>query len=117
MPPYREDAMLFAVASTNGRDIDQHFGHAERFLIFDVNGTDVTQIDEKQIERYCSYDEDHPLRGHLLKAIAEALADCSVIVCARIGPAPQDEMSRLGFEVYCASGEIRPTLLELARLF
>jgi predicted Fe-Mo cluster-binding NifX family protein len=108
--------MLFAVASKDGRDINQHFGHAERFLIFEVSGTDVELVGEKAIERYCSYDEEHPLRGRLLRAIAEALDGCAAIVCARIGPAPQEELSRLGFEVYCASGEIRPTLLELARL-
>jgi predicted Fe-Mo cluster-binding NifX family protein len=109
--------MLFAVASKDGRDINQHFGHAERFLIFEVSGTEVTLVNEKVIERYCSYDEEHPLRGHLLRAVAEALHGCAAIVCTRIGPAPREEMSRLGFEVYCASGEIRPTLVELARLF
>ncbi|NMC73018.1 MAG: dinitrogenase iron-molybdenum cofactor biosynthesis protein [Geobacteraceae bacterium] len=108
--------MVFAVASRDGREINQHFGHAERFLIFEVRGADVSCIDERKVERYCSYDEEHPLRGHVLRAIAEALDGCAAIVCSQIGTAPREEMSRLGFEVYCASGEIRPTLLELARL-
>ena len=109
--------MLFAVASKDGREINQHFGHAARFFIYRVDGTNVTLVEEKKVERYCSYDEDHPLRGHLLTAIAEALVGCSAIVCSKIGPAPQEEMSRLGFEVYCATGEIRPTLVALAKLY
>lgn len=108
--------MLFAVASKDGREINQHFGHAERFLIFFVNGTKVSRIDERKVARYCTYDEEHPLRGHVLRSIAEALEDCTAIICAQIGPAPREEMSRLGFEVYCASGEISSTLVELAKL-
>jgi predicted Fe-Mo cluster-binding NifX family protein len=109
--------MVFAVASKDGREINQHFGHAERFLIYEVRGAEVTLVDEKKVQRYCTYDENHPLRGNVLRAISEALQGCAAIVCSQIGPAPQEEMSRLGLEVYSASGEIRTTLLELARLF
>jgi len=60
--------MLIAVASKDGRDINQHFGHAERFLIYEVEGSEAKLVDEKKVERYCSYDQDHPLRAHLLKS-------------------------------------------------
>lgn len=109
--------MLFAVASRDGREINQHFGHAERFLIYEVRGRDISLVDDKKVERYCTYDEAHPLRAHVLRAIAESLQGCAAVVCAQIGPAPREEMSRLGLEVYCASGEIKPTLVELAKLF
>ena len=108
--------MRIAVASRDGREIDQHFGHAERFLIYEVRGTDVRQVGEKKIKRYCSYDQDHPLRGHILRAIADSLSGCRAIVCAQIGPAPQMEMERLGFETFVADGPIEPTLVELSRI-
>jgi predicted Fe-Mo cluster-binding NifX family protein len=108
--------MLIAVATKDGREIDQHFGHAERFLIYDVEGGKAKLVDEKKIERYCSFDEGHPLRGHILRAIAEALAGCRAVVTARIGPAPQEEMERLGFNVYTTTGEIKSTVVELAKL-
>jgi len=109
--------MFIAVASRDGREINQHFGHAERFLIFAVSGTDVKQVDEKTVERYCSYDENHPLRRHVLQAIADALQGCRAIVCSQIGPAPREEMQRLGFEIFSAPGEIKQTLVELAKAF
>jgi len=109
--------MLIAVASKDGLEVDQHFGHAERFLIFHVDGTSATQVDEKTVERYCSYDEAHPLRSHLLRAIADELQGCRAIVCSQVGQAPREVMSRLGFEVFQASGEIRPILIELSKLF
>jgi predicted Fe-Mo cluster-binding NifX family protein len=108
--------MLIAVASKDGKEINQHFGHAERFLIYDVNDIDIKLVDEKKVERYCTYDEAHPLRGHVLRAISDALQGCQAIVCSQVGPAPQDEMSRLGFPVYALHGEIKPALTELAKV-
>ena len=108
--------MLIAVASKDGKEISQHFGHAERFLIYDVSGRDVKLVDEKKVERYCSYDEAHPLRGHVLRAIAEALQGCRAIACSQVGQAPQEEMARLGFEVFSLHGEIKPALQELANV-
>ena len=108
--------MLIAVASKDGKDINQHFGHAERFLIYDVDGSEARLVDEKRVERYCSYDADHPLRSHILKAIAEALAGCRAVVCAQIGQAPQQEMEMLGLDTFVAEGAIKPTLVEIARV-
>lgn len=108
--------MLIAVATKDGQMVNQHFGHAVRFLIYDVAGTSVKLVDEKEVEKYCTYDEAHPLRGHVLRGIAEALQGCRAIVCSQIGPAPQEEMGRLGFEVYALEGEINAALTELAKV-
>ncbi len=108
--------MLIAVASKDGREINQHFGHAERFLIYDVAGSDAQLVDEKKVERYCSYDTDHPLRAHILKAIADALTGCRAVVCAQIGQGPQMEMERLGIDAFVAAGAIKPTLVELSKV-
>ena len=108
--------MLIAVATKDGKLINQHFGHAERFLVYDVEGSSIKLVGEKKVERYCSYDEAHPLRGHVLRGIAEALQGCRAIVCSQIGPAPQEEMARLGFDVFSLDGEINPGLTELARI-
>ena len=108
--------MLIAVASKDGRQIDQHFGHAERFLIYEVDGSEARLVDEKKVERYCSYDTDHPLRAHILKAIADALTGCRAVVCAQIGQGPQMEIERLGIDAFVADGAIKPTLVELAKV-
>jgi predicted Fe-Mo cluster-binding NifX family protein len=108
--------MLIAVATKDGKNINQHFGHAVRFLIYDVEGTTIRLVDEKKVERYCTYDEAHPLRGHVLRGIAEALHGCRAIACAQIGQAPQEEMANLGFEVFALEGEINHSLTELAKI-
>jgi len=108
--------MLIAVATKDGKEINQHFGHAERFLIYEVTATAVQLVDEKKVERYCSYDEAHPLRGHVLRAISAALAGCRAIVCSQVGQAPQEEMAQQGFPVYALQGAIKPALAELVKV-
>ncbi len=108
--------MLIAVASKDGKEINQHFGHAERFLIYDVVEGDAKLVDEKKVDRYCSFDPEHPLRGHLLKSIAEALQGCRAVVSAQMGEHPKGELEQLGIEPFVASGPIRTTVVELAKI-
>lgn len=108
--------MLIAVASKDGKEINQHFGHAERFLIYEVKDGDAKLVDERKVERYCSYDAEHPLRGHLLHGIAEALAGCRAVVTAQMGEHPKGELEKLGVETFMTCGPIKLTLVELAKI-
>ena len=108
--------MLIAVASKDGREINQHFGHAELFLIYEVEGEGVTLVDEKKVERYCSFDPQNPLRSHVLRGIADALDGCRAVVTAQMGEHPRQELEHLGIEPYVIAGPIKATLLDLARI-
>jgi predicted Fe-Mo cluster-binding NifX family protein len=108
--------MLIAVASKDGKDINQHFGHAERFLIYDVENSNVKLVDERKVERYCSFDPEHPLRKHILTGIADALAGCRAVVTAQMGDHPKSELEKLGVEPFVTSGPIKLTLAELAKI-
>ncbi len=108
--------MLIAVASKDGKEINQHFGHAERFLIYEVENGDAKLIDEKSVERYCSFDPDQPLRGHLLKGISEALQGCRAVVTAQMGEHPKGELESMGIEPFMMTGPIKPILIELAKI-
>ena len=108
--------MLIAVASKDGREINQHFGHAERFLIYDVEQSEARLVDEKKVERYCGFNPDNPLRGHALNEITCALQGCRAVVTARMGEHPQGELEKSGIEPFVVSGPIKATLVELAKM-
>jgi len=108
--------MLMAVASKDGKEINQHFGHAERFLIYDVEKGEANLVDEKKVDRYCSFDPEHPLRGHIIKGISEALNGCRAVVSAQMGEHPRGELEKLGIEPFVASGPIKATLVALAKI-
>ncbi|PLX82722.1 MAG: dinitrogenase iron-molybdenum cofactor biosynthesis protein [Desulfuromonas sp.] len=102
--------MLIAVASKSGTEIDQHFGHAEQFRIFKYRNGDPLQVDEVTVEKYCSFDPEHPFRHSQLNGILEALKDCQAVVTAMIGDLPKQELEKHGFKVINAHGPITPAL-------
>lgn len=108
--------MLFAVASKDGKEVNQHFGHVERFLIYQVEEGKVTFLEERPVEKYCRFDPDHPLRSHTLKDTADALKGCRAVVCSMIGEAPKVELERLGVEPYVVEGEIAKVLADLEKV-
>ena len=102
--------MLIAVASKNGTEVDQHFGHAEKFRIFKYRKGNPLQVDEVEVEKYCSFDPEHPFRHRQFDGIAEALKDCKAVVTAMIGELPRQELEKLGFKVISMTGPIKPAL-------
>lgn len=103
--------MLIAVASKSKTEVDQHFGHAERFLVYDCKGGEPTLLREETVEKYCSYDPDHVFRKPQFQAITEALSDCRVVVTAQIGEYPLQELENAGLKHVVATGPIAEALL------
>ena len=102
--------MLIAVASKTGTEVDQHFGHAEKFRIFKYRKGDPVQVDEVKVNKYCTFDLEHPFRHAQFDGIAEALKDCKAVVTTMIGDLPRQELEKLGFKVISMDGPIEPAL-------
>ena len=47
--------MLIAVTTSNGIDVDTHFGKARRFLIFDMASGEPTLLRDVQAPSYCDW--------------------------------------------------------------
>lgn len=102
--------MLIAVASKTGTEVDQHFGHAERFLIYDYGGGNPQAVKEIAVDKYCSYDPDHPFRHPQFDAIVTALEGCKVVVTEMIGDLPKQELRKVGITSIVTSGPIAAAL-------
>ncbi len=102
--------MLIAVTSKTGVEVDQHFGHAETFRIFKYRRGCPVQVAEVEVEKYCSFDPDHPFRHAQLNGIVEAIKECQVVVTSMIGELPKQELEKLGFKVVSMPGPIIPAL-------
>ena len=102
--------MRIAVASKSGKEVDQHFGHAERFLLYEVEKGRSVQVGAVQVDKYCSYDPEHPTRHNLLARTIASLAGCRAVVSVMIGEAPKSELKKAGIEAVCAEGPIEDAL-------
>jgi nitrogen fixation protein NifX len=76
-------ALKVAIASWDGEHITQHFGHAEQFLIYEIEGDTYQCIDTRFNNPGCNsrqHDES------LLSQSVELLSDCAIVLVSRIGP-------------------------------
>ena len=85
--------MLVAVASKHGIAIDEHFGHAKKFHIY--------QLDEKGCYLQESRDVDHYCHGQhgdqsAMQKILLTIADCQAVFVAKIGDGPMEKLAARG---------------------
>lgn len=84
--------LRIAVASRDGIRVDQHFGQAEDFLIYEVSDVGPALLEKRAVADALRGDEDSR------DAICRMLADCPVLLVAKIGPNPQEKLAGAGIE-------------------
>lgn len=88
--------MLIAVASTDGEMVNEHFGRATRFWIFDVEESKQTLIMVRNVEPLSTGDKDHPFDPLRLGVICDVIKDCERVYCTKIGDRPRQELEKAG---------------------
>ncbi len=86
-----------AVASKDGKVIDQHFGHAQQFWIFEVSTSRVRFIECRSVEQYCQDKEECDTSDDLPAAIA-TIQDCAQVLSVRMGMAPWQQAEAIGLQ-------------------
>lgn len=93
-----EPSIRCAVATSDGFLVDQHFGRAKRFEVYEaLHGAAPRFLETRRVQRVCSG------QGHdnaALDAVAERLGDCSFVIVAKIGPAARAALAQRGIEAY-----------------
>ncbi len=96
MPKKETRAVLMAVATAGGGVINQHFGHAREFLIYEANSHDVRFISHRKTDLYCSGDETCGDGESVLQKTINALKGCEVVLCSKIGYEPWGMLEEAG---------------------
>ncbi len=87
-----------AVASSDGKVVNQHFGHSRQFIIFEVS--DSGEWDFKEIRSTippCSSGEHSE---SALEQVIRELSDCSVVVVSQIGYGAEQALGNAGIRAY-----------------
>ena len=77
--------MKVAIASTDGFEINSHFGHAEYFYIYEMMGKAHTFLEIRSTERFCSKSSNHGKNNGVMEKFASMLSDCEILLCSGIG--------------------------------
>lgn len=98
-----------AVATKGGGLVNQHFGHAKEFQIYEVDDTQALFLETRQATSYCQ-------GGHgaeeSLNRIVRLLADCQGVLVSKIGTGPDDRLREAGIEPVQVYDAIETAVLE-----
>lgn len=99
--------MKIACASTNGLEVDEHFGTASHFHIFSLEGGVLTPAGKVVVEPYSQGDQkDHSFAQTAFERVSEPLKGCSKVYVVKIGDTPAAELRKIGIEPIVYKGAI-----------
>ncbi len=92
--------VLMAVATSGGGVINQHFGHAKEFLIYEASPMDVRFIGHRKVELYCAGNDTCGDDGgeSVLQKTIRALDGCEAVLCSKIGFEPWEQLEAAGIQ-------------------
>ncbi len=94
-------ALLVAVATKGGGRVNEHFGHAREFQVYEASPKGIAFVGHRKVDQYCmgGFGEDATLDG-----VIDALEGIDVVLCAKIGDCPKDSLSTAGIRATDAYG-------------
>ncbi|MCE1172120.1 MAG: nitrogenase cofactor biosynthesis protein NifB, partial [Azovibrio sp.] len=97
--------VLMAVATAGQGLINQHFGHAKEFLVYEASPAGVRFISHRKTELYCiggdtcgDEGQDGLSADSILDRTIAALAGCEVVLCSKIGFEPWGLLEQAGIQ-------------------
>jgi nitrogen fixation protein NifX len=101
-----------AVASNDGKFINQHFGHAQVFLIFELNDNGTFEfIETRENVPSCS-GGDHSISA--LDSTLDIIKDTSIVLVSQIGPGASQFLLSNGIQPFMIPTYIDEALEKLA---
>ncbi len=88
--------LRIAVASSGSGVINQHFGHAREFLVYEADAEDVRFMGTRRVQAYCTGDETCGEAESALAGTLRALDGCAAVLCSKIGIEPWDALEAAG---------------------
>ncbi len=87
--------IMIAVATKGGGRVNEHFGHAKEFQIYELSASGAKFVGHRRVDLYCQGgfgDEDS------LETVIRAINDCTAVFVAKIGGCPKNDLLKAGIE-------------------
>lgn len=106
-----------ALASESGARVDQHFGYATRFHVYDIISVgNVRPVETRDTSSWCGNAEAQANASEPFEAAMGLLQDCNVVLAVRFGPCASNALQQNRIAYYEFDGEISQALESLSRM-
>lgn len=88
--------LTIAITTSGGGRINQHFGHASEFQVYEVTTSGCKYVSHRSVDTYCQggYGDDEALDTYMSK-----LKDCHAILVSKVGRCPRETFNDAGIEI------------------
>lgn len=107
-----DEKYLIAVASSDGIVVNNHFGHATTFHVFEASDDKIEHKEIREVEPVCHTGEHDENR---LNENAERFADCDFVLVSKIGDGARAVLESKGIACYEIPGIITDSIDKLIR--
>jgi nitrogen fixation protein NifB len=97
-PKVETRPVLMAVATKGGGVINEHFGHASEFLIYEASSSGVRFIGHRKATPYCEGGDTCGDGESVLDKILKVLAGCEAVLCSKVGYEPWGPLEAAGIQ-------------------
>ncbi len=87
--------ILIAVATKGSGRVNEHFGHAKEFQIYELSAGGAKFVGHRRVDLYCQggFGDDDSL-----ETVIRAINDCTAVFVAKIGGCPKNDLLKAGID-------------------
>jgi len=87
--------ILVAVATKGQGIVNEHFGHAKEFQVYELSTSGAKFVGHRRVDLYCQggFGDDESL-----ETVIRAINDCHAVFVAKIGHCPKDDLIKAGID-------------------
>ena len=97
-----------AIATTDGVSVNEHFGRANFFRVYQLDGDSYQYIDTRDAVAACQHPRTHSQTD--FDRIIDLLSDCDALFVQKIGEGAAAYLIEKNVRVFEVNGEIEPLL-------
>lgn len=86
--------MRIAIASTDGKNVNEHFGKVKEFHIFDLADEGLRFVERREVTPLSVGDKNHDFDEERFAAVMGKISDCNRVYVTKIGLKPAEELQR-----------------------
>jgi len=116
-PEDNKKVLRFAIASKSGILVDQHFGHATEFYIYEYAEGKAIYKEKRIVEKYCEGVEVCEEKEDKIDLIIRAIHDCNGVIAARIGDSPKQRLIDKNIKVFVTYDRIEDAIKKSSHEF
>jgi predicted Fe-Mo cluster-binding NifX family protein len=100
-----EEAFRIAITTTDNQTVNQHFGKATCFSIYEIDAGQLKLVETREAKAYCQSEEEQPgtnehsFSDERLDAVYETIKDCKMLYTKQIGDKPGAALLQKGIEI------------------